>query len=58
MEAIIREMKEELAEQEGGDRTSRDTRAEEHARVLEAVGEGLLQTHGMAPNSKQEGISG
>ena len=56
MEAIIREMKEELAEQEGGDRTSRDARAEEHARVLEAVGEGLLQTHGTAPNSKQEGI--
>jgi hypothetical protein len=56
MEAIIREMKEELAEKEGGDQASGSTRAEEHARVLEAVGEGLLQTHGIAPNSKQAGI--
>ena len=56
MEAIIREMKEELAEKEGGDQASGSTKAEEHARVLEAVGEGLLQTHGIAPNSKQAGI--
>ena len=56
MEAIIREMKEELAEQEAGGRPCRDTRAEEHARVLEAVGDGLLQTHGIVPNTKQEGI--
>ena len=56
MEAIIREMKEELAAQEAGGRPSRDARAEEHARVLEAVGDRLLQTHGMAPNTKQEGI--
>ncbi len=56
MEAIIREMKEELAEKEGGDQASGSTRAEEHARVLEVVGEGLLQTHGIAPNSKQAGI--
>ena len=55
MEAIIREMREEL-EEEGGNRTSGGTRAEEYARVLEAVEEGLLQTHGIAPNSKQEGI--
>jgi hypothetical protein len=55
MEAIIREMRKEL-EEEGGNRASGGTRAEEHARVLEAVEEGLLQTHGIAPNSKQAGI--
>jgi hypothetical protein len=55
MDAIIREIREEL-EEEGGNRTSRGTRAEEHARVVEAVEEGLFQTHGIAPNSKQEGI--
>ena len=56
MEAIIREMKEEIAGKEGGDQASGGTRADEHAKVLEAVGEGLLQTHGTAPNSKQAGI--
>ena len=56
MEAIIREIREEYEEKEGGDQARGETRAEEHARVLEAVGEGLLQTHGIAPNSKQEGI--
>jgi hypothetical protein len=55
MEAIIRETREEL-EEEGGNRASGGTRAEEHARVLEAVEIGLLQTHGIAPNSKQAGI--
>ena len=29
---------------------------DEHRRVLEAVEEGLLQVHGMAPNTKQQGI--
>jgi hypothetical protein len=29
---------------------------EEHKRVMEAVMEGLLQIHGMAPNTKQDGI--
>ncbi len=31
---------------------------EEHKRVMEAVTEGLLQIHGTAPNTKQDGISG
>ena len=29
---------------------------DEHRRVLEAVEEGLLQVHGMAPNTNQQGI--
>jgi hypothetical protein len=29
---------------------------DEHLRVLEAVEDGLLQTHGIAPNTKQQGI--
>ncbi len=56
MEIIINEMRKEMAENEEGGETSNSTRAEEHARVLEAVEEGLLQTHGIAPNSKQDGI--
>jgi hypothetical protein len=43
METIIREMKGEL-EEESGNQASGDARAEEHARVLEAVEDGLLQT--------------
>ncbi len=56
MEMIINEMRKEMAEKEDGGWASDSTRAEEHARVLEAVEEGLLQTHGIAPNSKQDGI--
>jgi hypothetical protein len=32
------------------------TGSDEHERVMEAVGKGLLQVHGIAPNSKQGGI--
>ncbi len=56
MEAIIKEMREEMVGKEGGDQDSNTARAEEHKRVMEAVKEGLLQTHGSAPNSKQAGI--
>ncbi len=56
METIINEMKKEMAEKEEGGQVSDSARAEEHTRVLEAVEEGLLQTHGIAPNSKQDGI--
>ena len=55
IDVIIQKMRKEL-EVEGEIRSSGDTRAEEHAQVLEAVEEGLLQTHGIPPNSKQEGI--
>ena len=56
MEAIIKEMREEMVGKEGGDQDSNTARAEEHKRVMEAVKEGLLQTHGSTPNSKQAGI--
>ncbi len=56
MVAIIKEMREEMVRKEGGDQASNTARAEEHERVMEVVEEGLLQTHGIAPNSKQAGI--
>ncbi len=52
METIIEEMRKEMAVKEGGGEASNTTWAEEHARVLEAVEEGLLQTQGITPNSK------
>jgi hypothetical protein len=42
METIINEMKKKMAEKEDGGQVSNSARAEEHARVLEAVEEGLL----------------
>jgi hypothetical protein len=42
MEAIIKEMREEMAGKEGGDQDSNTARAEEHKRVMKAVKEGLL----------------
>ncbi len=56
MEAIIKEMRDEMVGKEGGDQASDTARAGEHERVMEAVKGGLLQTHGIAPNSKQTGI--
>jgi hypothetical protein len=56
LEQIIKEMKAEgqIKESERGDReTAADN---EHKRVMEAVGEGLLQVHGITPNTKQPGI--
>ncbi len=32
------------------------TETDEHKRVMEVMGEGLLQMHGTAPNTKQDGI--
>ncbi len=51
MVTIIEEMRKEMKAKEGGGAANDNTRAEEHARVLEAVEEGLLQTQGIAPNS-------
>jgi hypothetical protein len=56
LEQIIREMKAEgqIKEDEGGDgETALD---DEHKRVMEAVGECLLQVHGIATNTKQPGL--
>jgi hypothetical protein len=44
-------------ETDGGQGQEEDaTRSNEHKRVMEAVDEGLLQVHGIAPNSKQDGM--
>jgi hypothetical protein len=44
----------QIKESERGDReTAADN---EHKKVMEAVGEGLLQVHGISPNTKQPGI--
>ena len=56
MEMIINEMRREMAGNEEGEQIHGSTKAKEHARVMEAVEEGLLQVHGITPNNKQEGI--
>ncbi len=55
MEEIIHEIKEgsDLAS-EGGDSVA--AVSDEHKRVMKAVQDGLLQIHGIAPNTKQHGI--
>ena len=55
MEEIIREIK-EGDEQESGTKESGLASTEEQKQVMEAVKEGLLQIHGLAPNTKQQGI--
>ncbi len=55
MEEIIHEIK-ERDEQESGIEESGLEYTEEQNQVMEAVKEGLLQIHGLAPNTKQQGI--
>ena len=56
MEMIINEMRREMAGKEEGEQIYGSAKVEEHARVMAVVEEGLLQVHGIAANSKQEGI--
>jgi hypothetical protein len=58
MKMIINEMRREMAGNKEGEQIHGSAKAKEHARVMEAVEEGLLQVHGIAPNSKQEASSG
>jgi hypothetical protein len=57
LEEIIADIKagEELSEDDI-DKTVSSTRDNENKRIMEAVEEGLLQIHGTAPNTKQQGI--
>jgi hypothetical protein len=56
LEQIIREMKEE-GHHKDSEETNKESAADnEHKIVMEAVEEGLLQVHGIAPNTKQPGI--
>jgi hypothetical protein len=56
METIIEELKNDMEADRDGEQDSQATRSDEHKRVMEAVDEGLLQVHGIAPNSMQDGI--
>jgi hypothetical protein len=57
LEEIIKEIKEggKLNAGDGNNRAGKAAK-DEHRRVLKAVKEGLLQVHGLAPNTKQQGI--
>ncbi len=57
LEEIIKEIKEgdKLNAGDGNDRAEKVAK-DEHRQVLKAVKEGLLQEHGTAPNTKQQGI--
>ena len=52
MEEIIQDSKEETKQENSGDIAAKD----EHKCVMDAVKEGLLQIHGVAPSTKQQGI--
>jgi len=55
MEEIIREIK-KGGKQEKESEDSVAATVNKQKRVMEAVQEGLLQIHGLAPNTKQQGI--
>ncbi len=56
METIIKEMTEKMGAANIEQEEKESTRADKHQKVMEAVNEGLMQVHGNAPNSKQDGI--
>jgi hypothetical protein len=57
LEEIIADIKvSNKSTDEEADNTARGTRDNENKRAMEAVEEGLLQVHGTAPNTKQQGI--
>ena len=57
MEDIIADVKtNNKTTEEEADKTACCTSDNENRRVMEAVEEGLIQVHGTAPNTKQQGI--
>ncbi len=57
LEKIIKEIKEgEEFKAKGVDAIAETAVKDKHKRILEAVKDGLLQVHGTAPNTKQQGI--
>jgi hypothetical protein len=57
LEEIIKEIKAgKDFKDDAEDGIGRMVAKDEHDKVMEAVEEGLLQVHGTAPNSKQDGI--
>ncbi len=56
VETIIEEMKEKMGAADIEEEEKETTKADEHQKVMEAVNKGLMQVHGSAPNSKQDGV--
>jgi hypothetical protein len=56
METIIQELKRDTEDKEGRETEEEAMRSDEQQRVLEAINEGFLQVHRIAPNTKQDGI--
>jgi hypothetical protein len=56
METIIEELKKDMETDGGWGQDKEAMRSNKYKRVMEVVDKGLLQVHGMAPNSKQDGI--
>jgi hypothetical protein len=56
METIIEELKKDMEIDGGWGKEEESTMSNEHKRVMEVVDKGLLQVHGIVPNSKQDRI--
>jgi hypothetical protein len=56
VETIIKEMKEKMGAADIEEEEKETTKADKHQKVMEVVNKGLMQVHGSAPNSKQDGI--
>jgi hypothetical protein len=56
IEEIIKKLQEEEGNEGSAEEGTANAHASEHKAVKEAMEEGLLQPHGIPPNSKQEGI--
>jgi hypothetical protein len=56
VETIIEEMKEKMGAADTEEEEKETTKADKHQKVMEAVNKGLMQVHGSAPNSKQDGV--
>jgi len=57
LEEIIADIKASVESTEAeADKVASSTSDDENKRIMEAVEEGLLQVHGTAPNTKQQGI--
>ncbi len=56
METIIKELKKKMEIDGGWGQDKESTRSNKHKRLMEAVDKELLQVHGIAPKSKQDGI--
>jgi hypothetical protein len=56
VETILKEMKEKMETADIEEENKDTTKADKHQKVMEAVNKGLMQVHGSAPNSKQDGV--